>query len=313
MNTPPTDPTETEVRAALRSYADDVHPAERLGEIRARTRGHSAPSRWRGPWVLAAGAAAVATAVVLGGLALVGSDPAGKPTPVAAGVEREVTVYEIGVVSGHAWLYPVEVTTSDTGDPVLDAVRALREHEPTGDRSTMWGQLCAVGTGLQSVAVRAGVVVVDFAQGSGGSCDVAERQYLEVRAQQLAWTVGSATGSDRPVQLTIDGRPAGAPVPAEPAAVSAVLIDTPANGATVSGPVTVRGTSDTFEANVSWQVLRDGDVVADGSAMGGTLGDRAPFRFAVAVPPGRYTVRAYAESAEDGRLVAEDTKAVTVD
>jgi len=104
----------------------------------------------------------------------------------------------------------------------------------------------------------------------------------------------------------------GEAVRADPAAISPIIIETPTDEATVSSPVTISGTSDTFEANVVWEVRGDG-TAKDGTTMGGTMGERAPFEFTVDLPPGDYTARAFAESAEDGGVVAEDTTSFTVE
>ncbi|MDQ3103644.1 MAG: Gmad2 immunoglobulin-like domain-containing protein [Actinomycetota bacterium] len=288
---------DSELGAAVRSEAESVQPTDRLGEIRARTQNDPAMQWWRLPLVLAGGAALVAASVVVGAVLLADPDPADPDPPMAISATREVTVFELGQVNGQLWLYPAQVTTEDTGDPALDAVLALS--------ATGWHP-CTTAE-VQAVEVRARLVTVAF--GAGGRMGVCLPDVFAAQAQQLAWTVRTATESNRPVRST---SPDIGPVKADPEVLSPVLIESPADEATVSSPVRVSGTSDTFEANVQWEVRRDGEVVDAGFTSGGTMGERGPFRFTVDLPPATYTVRAYATSPEDGRLVAEDTKTFTV-
>jgi len=290
---------DSELRTVLRSHAESVQPTDHLGAIRARTQNDPAMQWWRRPLVLAGGAALVAASVVVGSILVARPDsrPAGSDTSVAANPQLEVTIFELGQVNGQLWLYPEQVTTEDTGDPALDAVLALS--------ATGWHP-CTTAE-VQAVEIGARFVTVAF--GAGGRMGVCLPDVFAAQAQQLAWTVRTATESNRPVR---SNSPDIGPVKADPEVLSPVLIESPADEATVSSPVRVTGTSDTFEANVQWQVLRDGKVVDEGFTSGGTMGERGPFQFTVDLPPGTYTARAYATSAEDGRLVAEDTKTFTV-
>lgn len=296
------DELETELRSAIRSQAESVHPANRLGAIRARTQSESAPagtSWWNRPWVLAAGAGLVAASVVTAAVVL--ADPSADEPPVASGDQREVTVYEIGGVGKESgWLYPVQVTTEATGDPAVDGVRALLAHEPTGNRFTLWADLCTHGNGVR----------LDADVGDA-DCDLNPQGYEA--QQQLAWTVREATGSTGPVEVVIDGAVLR-PVAADPGALAPIIIESPTDGGTVSSPVTISGTSDTFEANVVWEVeSEDTSFTEAGTTMGGSYGERAPFEFTVDLEPGTYTARAYAEDMETGGLFAEDTVTFTVE
>ncbi len=307
------DKLETELRSAIRSQAESVHPTDRLGAIRARTQSRSAPARtywWNRPWVLAAGTGLVAAAVVTAAVVL--ADPAADKPPVAGGDQREVTVYEIGEVGDRPWLFPQQVSTEATGDPAFDAVRALLNHEPTqGGRYNMLGAgACPLGGDVVSVETSPGGVIVQLAPFPPGAalCDMS-RMAAAARMQQLAWTVRSAIGWEGPVRVN-----RGPAVVADPNALSPIIVESPADGGTVSSPVTISGSSDTFEANVVWEVESDDAGVARGGhTMGGTLGERAPFEFTVDLEPGTYTARAYAEDMETGGPFAEDTVMFTVE
>ncbi|MBA3719109.1 MAG: Gmad2 immunoglobulin-like domain-containing protein [Nocardioidaceae bacterium] len=297
------DKLETELRSAIRTQAESVHPADRLGAIRARTQGGSAPARtswWNRPWVLAAGTGLVAASVITAAVVVLDTSA---DAPVA-GAERDVTVYEVDKVGSNWWLYPEQVTVVDADDPEVDAAVALEAlKDNPGDVE------CELALDSPAVEIGADVVTI-YAGSSAGNLDnycITAKDHIDARLQQLAWTLRSAIGWESQVRV---GR--GQAVVADPAAISPILIDSPADGATVASPVTVRGTSDTFEANVVWEVRGDG-TAKDGTTMGGTMGARAPFEFTVDLEPGTYTARAYAEDMETGGLFAEDTVTFTVE
>ncbi len=297
------DKLETELRSAIRTQAESVHPADRLGAIRARTQGGSAPARtswWNRPWVLAAGTGLVAASVITAAVVVLDTSA---DAPVA-GAERDVTVYEVDKVGSNWWLYPEQVTVVDADDPEVDAAVALEAlKDNPGDVE------CELALDSPAVEIGADVVTI-YAGSSAGNLDnycITAKDHIDARLQQLAWTLRSAIGWESQVRV---GR--GQAVVADPAAISPILIDSPADGATVASPVTVRGTSDTFEANVVWEVRGDG-TAKDGTTMGGTMGERAPFEFTVDLEPGTYTARAYAEDMETGGLFAEDTVTFTVE
>jgi len=330
---------DSELRTAVRSHAESVQPTDRLGAIRHRTRLGAAPQWWRRPSALAAGAALVAASVVVIAVTLADSDPARDASTFSTGGDTttngvsanstagEVTVYFLDARSSPRYLAAESVVTELTGDPGLDAVRAMLSTQPedpdyANGYHLFLGVEQAAAPDVASVEHTDGVITVDLTEDMwdpypGIDCTCPDGKIV---TQQLVWTVQSALWSSDPVAVTVDGEPArgiwmdrlSGPVKADPNALSPILIDSFADGDAVHSPVRVTGTSDTFEANVQWQVRRDGEVVDEGFTSGGTMGERGPFRFTVALPPGDYTVRAYVTSAEDGSLVAEDTKAFTV-
>lgn len=323
----PVGDVDRELHRAIHSYATSVQPADRLSGIQART-ADAAPDRGRRTWLVAGGSALVAASVVAAAVVLAPSDdqsddPSGGLTGEApiAGTPREVTVFALATVGERGRLYPSQVETEDSGSAGVDAVRALLDAEPQG-RTNVWATV-PDSVDIASVSEASGRVVVDF---TGPVDDPWPSQASwafdpALFSQQLIYTVQAELDTDAPLTVTMDGRPTDTllthrvgskPLEADPAALSPILIDAPEQGATVSSPVTVRGTSDTFEANVVWEVSRDGEVVKQGTTMGGTMFDRRPFRFTVDLPPGSYTLRAFETSAEDGSLVAEDTRTFTV-
>ena len=153
-----------------------------------------------------------------------------------------------------------------------------------------------------------------------------------VSVQQLVWTAQAAVGrgtipvrfeladgSDamfgtQPVDRTYN-RPASRDQYHEDLAPIWVTAPTRGQALPAGRTVTVRGEACVFEANVSWELLRDGDVVDEGFV---TASVGAPDRGTYEIPlgsqdPGSYAVRVFELSAEDGTKVrAETTMPFTV-
>lgn len=93
-----------------------------------------------------------------------------------------------------------------------------------------------------------------------------------------------------------------------------VWITSAEEGATVKSPLTFGGLAQVFEANVQWQVLQGTKVIAQGATTAGEAAPaRTPWKLTVTnLAAGKYTIRAFASSAKDGSLVAEDTKTITL-
>jgi hypothetical protein len=87
---------------------------------------------------------------------------------------------------------------------VNDAVFALVAFEPGGGFETLWNGFCALGKnpGVDAVDVTEDLITVHFNDQAGALCDL-DQQGVDLRAQQLAWTVRTATGSDAPVAVTV--------------------------------------------------------------------------------------------------------------
>ncbi|HEY3259581.1 MAG TPA: GerMN domain-containing protein [Pseudonocardiaceae bacterium] len=208
-----------------------------------------------------------------------------------------------------------------TTDPGSDAVRELLA-KPTGldpDYRSHW----PAGTTLRSAVQHAGGVITVDLSGEARSAQVGA-ELAELTVQQLVYTVQGALQSPDPVRILIDG----ATVPelwghvstAQPVqradqyrTRSLVQIDNPANGARVGRTFTVSGEATSFEANVPWQVLRDGVVVQSGYTMAGST-EFDSFTFSLTLDPGDYTVRITEDNAcgDACRAPFEDTKLVHV-
>lgn len=142
--------------------------------------------------------------------------------PATVGPQREVTVYFLtsretgdGTTRWLDRLTAETVTTENTGDPGLDAVRALLTTRPTDpDEGNGYDLLTDDPmpiTGVNSVTVGDGVINVDLTKDVWDpypavgciSCPSGE-----IITQQLVWTVQTALESDDPVSVTVNGEPA---------------------------------------------------------------------------------------------------------
>lgn len=92
-----------------------------------------------------------------------------------------------------------------------------------------------------------------------------------------------------------------------------VSIASPANGSTVSNPVTVHGSANVFEANVNWQLLdARGHIVQQGHANAGFM-QWKPFTVRLGkLKPATYTMRAFEASARNGNPTHVDEATFTV-
>ncbi|MCW0212572.1 MAG: GerMN domain-containing protein [Pseudonocardia sp.] len=241
------------------------------------------------------------------------------PTSVAPGVQqqRALPVYYV-LGEGEQARLVREFHAVWTADPVSGAVAELLGEPPRApDLRTGW----PAGTTLRSPVARdSALVTVDLAV--PGEVPP-ERAALTL--QQLVYTVQGAAGTTDPVRLLVDGEPVDTlwgqdvsrPIPrADPYATRLLVqIDDPAEGATVSSPVTVKGEAAAFEATVLWEVRgRDGDVVRSGATTSEEGMRFSPFRFSVPLPPGTYDITVLEDdpSGGEGRPVQQITRRVTV-
>ncbi len=329
----------TRLAAALFAEAETVRPEPALHSILARTR--SAPVRRRSTvwWPSLVGAVAAGALVALA-IVVFGGERTTEP-PVAGGdaAEREVTVYYLANGDpiqdyDSARLFPQTVTTQDTGDPGLDAVNALLDSVPLDpDYSNSWSSLSEVSDSVlhliapvvaRSVTEESGDITVDFSGPVDNPWDATIDWSVDPAffSQQLVWTVQDALDTAGLVVVTMNGEPVQRvltarvdnPMQRDPDLLAPVQIQSPAQGETVSSPVTVSGQSATFEGNVVWRVKQDGKVVDHGFVQSqGANGVFGPFQFPVDLPPGDYTVEAYEESAENGDIINLDSKDFTVE
>ncbi len=344
-----------ELRALLEDAVSDIEPRPGLDRIHARTRVSTMRTR-RPWLYAAAGAvvATAATLVAVIVVADRGDDattagPAGtsrSPSPVASATggtrspsgsaqspapsasspqdEETVPVYYVADTNTGPRLFR-EFHRVYTDSPVQGAVgEALSENALDPDYFSPWADL---GAQLRTADVSAHQIPADLA-GSGLHDRPAgmSQDEAEAAVQQLVYSAQAAVQDRKPVQLLLDGRHTdtllGVPV-AEPLAEAdpmqvqgTVWVIGPQDGDTVGRTFTVEGRGAFFEANVSWQLLQDGQVVKEGHGMAQECCVLSPYRFTVRnVEPGAYTLRVYDAdmSGGEGNGEAEDTKQITVE
>lgn len=256
----------------------------------------------------------VTLALVAGGCAALTPEP--NPTPSVH--TREVGVYWVADTARGPRLFHELVTLPDTADAATQALAYLTTHGPVDpDYTTLWPS----GTEVRDVAISDGVAVVDLAP---VRLNVgAEAEYLAI--QQLLWTLTEADPSISGMRITVDGMAVESLAghvdasgmfakPPTYEVLAPVWISTPAHGAVVGDEVEVRGFAGTFEANVVWELLRDGVRVDGGSTTAAAAAPAwAPWMVTLSgLEPGAYEIRAEEYSAKDGSLVVRDSKAFTV-
>lgn len=206
-------------------------------------------------------------------------------------------------------------------DPAREAVETMIDGPEDPDYVTPWNP----DTEVLGVTREAEAITVDLSEDARTANIGSEGAALMI--QQLVYTVTEAVDEQAPVELLIEGEPAGElwgvvawdePVSREdPLSVrSLVQIDSPGEGDTVSSPVTVTGEAAAFEANVPWRVLDDsGAEVEAGFTMTSEGQTFAPFSFDVELEPGTYVVEISEDdpSGGEGGTPTTDTRTVTVE
>jgi hypothetical protein len=328
-----------ELGRVLRDAVSDVHPHGTLDDIRSRTDKVDPMSR---RWILPTmTAAAVMAAVVGGAFWLVDDDSPGgaSTTPTAstspdasspsatAGPETSrhaVPVYYTGDAARGTRLYREFQSQKVCGgaECLLKAavVSAVNGQPEDTDYRSLWPAGATVG----SVSYDGDMIVIDLAAGVHDRPTGMSASDAELAVQQVVYSAQAAVGEGRvPVQLLLDGShtdevlgvPASEPLAAaNPDDVLApVQIDSPADGAKVSGTFTVTGRAAAFEANVVWELTQGDTVVKHGFATAEECCTLSPYSFKVTAPPGSYILVVHDEdmSGED-RPVNQDTKELAV-
>lgn len=207
--------------------------------------------------------------------------------------------------------------SSDLGLTALQQLVDGTAHPLDPEYSTLWGN----GSRVNSVTREGDVATVDLTLGKLNLGSSAEGRAID----QIVWTLTAVDPSVKSVKLTVDGKTVesiaghvdatGTFTRAETFEIlAAVAISSPTQNEVVSNPVVIKGQACTFEANVVWELLQNGDVVKSGST---TAAEACPTRSEWSVDLGQldagsYVIRAFDLSAKDGSLVVEDTKDFTV-
>lgn len=331
---------EQRLRDALRRAADEVTPSPG-GLERIRARVHR-PPWYRRPLALGlAGATATAALVVAATLLLTSKTPSDD----VAGDPPSVTTDSPSVTTDNAPIagaLPVYYTV----DGPNGRFQLAREfHEPTGtepiaaaitdmiggaddtDYQTLWRRQ----TTVNSAVVEDDVIVVDLGDpaltssaNDAGQAAVQQLVYTATAAASVAYDKGDGA---LPVQILVDGAEPpeplrsqlnlGKPVMREPELKmrQLVQIDNPAQGTTVTSPVTVDGSAVAFEGTLHWSVSTiDGRPVDEDNATAEECCKFSPFTFQVELEPGTYEVAVSDTdpSGGEGFGTTTDTKSFTV-
>jgi hypothetical protein len=337
------------LRAALTSEAAMVDPSDDgLSSIRDGLGARRSRPWWQHPAAPAA-AAAVVLAAMIGGIAIfagggdgkddtvVGTDTSSSPAPSASSsrlvdpepsdppmtgtprpIEGDVFVYYVMDDGQSPRLYR-EQRPSPGSAPVTAALSTmLAQPANDPDYSCPWPP----GTALKEVTVSGDTATVDLSDFPKLG---AEAEALAV--QQLVYTVTANDKTVKNVLLLVNGRtPASGHLDLSQPISRAPMTDvqgwiwllSPAEGATVSSPVTITGYGTAFEGTISWEVLKmvksvaTDTKVASGHTQGGSNGEFGDFTDTVDLQPGTYQLRAFESSAEDGSPIHVDTKVFTV-
>jgi germination protein M len=199
----------------------------------------------------------------------------GKPRPTTT-TEPEQTGTVPTLLSLETWfsrgdgLVAVRRTHEATPRVATAAVEALLEGPTAAERAQGFSTAIPSGTRLHGISIRSGVATVDLSsdyQSGGGS------HSMEVRLGQVVYTLTQFPTVAK-VRFRLDGTPVDVfssegivldhPVGRSDYVnlLPAITVSKPASGDSVSSPVTVSGTANVFEANVSVEILdSDGKVV----------------------------------------------------
>jgi hypothetical protein len=238
------------------------------------------------------------------------------PSPSSSTATEDVYVYYVQASPEGPKLYREQhsFTAQLTGDgsPGELAVDAMFGQDPTDpDYASPWPPDVKVLNYHQE----ADTVTVDLSAflKTGSAVEKAG-------VQQLVYTITANDPSVKKVMLRVQGKaPQGHhdwshPIQRAPMAdvQGFIWILTPTQGAAVSSPVTIDGYGTAFEGTISWEVRKDGVVVTEGHAQGGSNGEFDEFHDTVTLAPGDYELTAFESSAKDGSPIHIDTKNFTV-
>lgn len=248
------------------------------------------------------------------------SSSAAVPSPTSAAPVEKVQVFLVADTSRGFRLFPEwRVAPAETTDFVAFAVAQLFSGGASisdPDFVSLWSD-----SKLNTVTISNGIATVDIAEVKLNVGSESEARAID----QLVWTITTQDPSVTSVAITVNGETveslaghvdATQPfVPGESYEVlSPVTIESINFGDTVSNPVVLTGMACTFEANVPYEVIKDGEIIQSGAVLASeACPTRSPYEIKLnELAAGTYTIRVFELSMEDGSLLAEDTKVVTV-
>jgi len=185
-----------------------------------------------------------------------------------------------------------------------------------GDHKTLWKS----GSKVIGITREGGVATVDLSLGRFDVGAEAEQRAID----QIVWTLTANDPSVTSVKLTVDGQSVetlAGNVDATASFIPGFSYDVLASvgidqldRSDVTSPVVVTGMACTFEANVSWELVQNKKTIDSGATTAAlACPDRSAWKIDLGeLASGKYTIRVFDLSAEDGSVVSEDDKDFTV-
>lgn len=234
-------------------------------------------------------------------------------------------IYFVGRSSGSWSLFREFRTVPAIDGRISSAVSAMTRLRPLDpDYTNPWRPASRVWVTQRGSTLAVDLSADAFANPNVGS-ELASRavQQLIYTATAAAFVAGHSATS---VVITVDGQPAdvwgvirvGTPMTraAKVDVQAQAWVTSPQEGDVVrAGAVTFTGYGTSFEATFHWRVSRaDASTVAEGTVMGGSMGEFGAFSWTVRLAPGTYVVRLATDdpSGGAGPGPAVDTKRFTV-
>ena len=248
------------------------------------------------------------------------SIPEATPLPVS----QDYTFYFVAETVRGLRLYK-EVHTVDAAENELGSDKGLNaltmlitgQLPPfDGDHQTLWKS----GSKVIGISREGGVATVDLSLGRFDVGAEAEQRAID----QIIWTLTANDPGVTSVKFTVDGQSVetlAGHVDATETFVPGFSYDVLASvgidqldRSDVTSPVVITGMACTFEANVSWELLQNKKIIDSGATTAASAcPDRSAWKIELGeLAPGKYTIRVFDLSAEDGSLVSEDDKDFTV-
>jgi hypothetical protein len=263
-----------------------------------------------------------------------GSDGVAGPTPVTPSTttsgavtspssERALALYWVGDTARGPRLFRefhrASVGAGEEG-AIEAGLRALFSTTPDDpDYSSLWPS----GSRVLGVVINGTTATVDISFPRPAWGAEAEQRAID----QLVWTATAADTDITAVRIHVDGSPVETLAghvdtssdlsrQASFEVLAPIWITSHHDGDVVNAgdALVLEGVATTFEANVLYEVLTGSSVVQSGFTTAEEAAPaRAPWSVTLAaLAPGDYTLRAMEFSAEDGSLVVQDTKRITV-
>ncbi|HUW78247.1 MAG TPA: GerMN domain-containing protein [Candidatus Nanopelagicaceae bacterium] len=247
------------------------------------------------------------------------SEPTASPTPTQTHYSQVKLFFVADTPRGFRLFPEIQqvVSSSDLAETVMSSLVSGQLQPLDPDYSNLWGN----GFALNSITVTNGIATIDLALGKLNVGGEGELRAID----QLVWTVTEINKTITGVKFTVDGQTVESlaghvdttgTFTREPdyEVLNPVSIMSPSQSTVLVNPIIVSGEACTFEANVSWELLKDGVSINTGS----TLAQAAcPERSAWTVDlpqlaSGTYTIVGREYSAKDGSLSAIDSKDFSV-